>query len=159
MKNKQFPSKCSFLSIQTKKALFYSIQEAKNNKTNVLTSKFIFYGILKANPSLLSNIFNKISEKNEFLTDDINNFIYKCKLSLKNESSSASSADESKKIILSKSARDLYKSLLINLTKANYSANLKGKYNIITTFSIFNELLKSESIKTWFRDEIFLPKK
>nr|YP_009551117.1 N-domain of Clp chaperone [Pseudellipsoidion edaphicum]QAA12045.1 N-domain of Clp chaperone [Pseudellipsoidion edaphicum] len=159
MKTTNDISNYTFLSHQTKRALIYAIQEVKENKLNVLTSKYMMYGILKAYPSLLSNNFKSIGGKNKIFNEDINYLIYKCKLSLKDQKTQSFPKDESKKIILSKTITDLFTSLFTDLEILKLTNDSIKNYNVITTFSIFYELLKNDDIKTWFKDEIFLQKK
>lgn len=160
MKNKKSISNSSFLSNQAKQALYYAFLEAKKHKSNVVTSRFLLYGILKVSPSLLYNIYMNVYESNGLLSQNKDYYITKCKLALRNQNIENLSIDDSKHIILSKSVRDLFKSLINDLKIENSTPGYyKKNYNIITTFLILNQLLKSENLRTWFKDEIFLPKK
>lgn len=158
MKNKKTNYNSTFLSNQTKQALYYAFLEAKNCNSNIVTSKFILYGILKVSPSLLNNVYMKVVDENGVLNQNKNYYLNKCKIALRNQTIQNVSEDDSKKIILSKSARDLFKSLISDLKIENSTPGYyKKNYTILTTFLILNQLLKNENLKTWFKNEIFLP--
>lgn len=160
MKNKKpnFNTTSTFLSNEAKQALYCAFIEAKNAKSTILTSKFILYGILKVSPSLLNNVYMKVVDENGVLNQNKNYYLNKCKIALRNQTLQNVSEDDSKKIILSKSARDLFKSLISDLKIENSTPGYyKKNYTVLTTFLILNQLLKNENLKTWFKNEIFLP--
>jgi hypothetical protein len=143
-----------FLSIQTKEALFYALQEAKKNKCDFLTLKFIFYGLLKASPSLLDKTIRNIYKRNGRPSFDSKTLVYRCERAFKKERTVTASTSEA--ITLSKPLRNvLYSSL--RETKPSKNLKLSSKnYTVVTTVSLFNNMLKNQTLKNWLITEIFL---
>lgn len=145
-----------FLSIQTKQALFYALKEAKKNKTEVLTLKFLFYGLLKANSSILNKIITNIYKKNGKLTDDHKTLLYRCERSFLKDKNSINSNDNTVTLTLSKPLRNvLYSCLRETKISKDFTSNSK-KYIVITTISLFHSILKNQTLKNWLINEIFI---
>jgi ATP-dependent Clp protease ATP-binding subunit ClpA len=145
-----------FLSIQTKQALLYALQEAEKTKTEVLTLKFLFYGLLKTNSSILKKIIANIYKKNGKLGEDNKTLLYRCERSFSKDKNYNSSDDSKFTITLSKPLRNVLYSCLRD-TKTAKDLNLNSKkYIVITTISLFNSILKNQALKDWLINEIFI---
>nr|YP_009551176.1 N-domain of Clp chaperone [Vischeria sp. ACOI 3415]QAA12111.1 N-domain of Clp chaperone [Vischeria sp. ACOI 3415] len=73
------------LSVQLKKALLYAFLEAKKNKTTIIDSQLLLYGILKVNSSLANKLIRQIykSKSPSFNSmDSIDNLLVKLKLNI-----------------------------------------------------------------------------
>lgn len=78
-KNIKFLNK-RLLSVQLKKALFYAFLEAKNNKTTIIDSQLLLYGILKVNSSLANKLIRQIYKSKSPSFNSIDNLVVKLKL-------------------------------------------------------------------------------
>jgi len=80
-KNIKFLNK-RFLSVQLKKALFYAFLEAKKNKTTIIDSQLLLYGILKVNSSLANKLIRQIYKSKSPSFNSIDNLVVKLKLNI-----------------------------------------------------------------------------
>lgn len=70
------------LSVQLKKALFYAFLEAKKNKTTIIDSQLLLYGILKVNSSLANKLIRQIYKSKSPSFNSIDNLVVKLKLNI-----------------------------------------------------------------------------
>jgi hypothetical protein len=145
-----------FLSIQVKQAIFYALQEASKNNSDMLTLKFVFYGLLKVSPSILDQIIKNIYKRNGRLSVDTKTLLYRCERSFKQDKSV--SVSTSIPIRLSKPLRSvLYSSLRETKMTNPFKSKFDSKnYTIVTTMSLFKNMLKNQNLKNWLINEIFL---
>lgn len=80
-KNIKFLNK-RLLSVQLKKALFYAFLEAKKNKTTIIDSQLLLYGILKVNSSLANKLIRQIYKSKSPSFNSIDNLVVKLKLNI-----------------------------------------------------------------------------
>lgn len=145
-----------FLSIQVKQAIFYALQEASKNNSDMLTLKFVFYGLLKVSPSILDQIIKNIYKRNGRLSVDTKTLLYRCERSFKQDKSV--SVSTSIPITLSKPLRSVLYSALRETKMTNpFKSKFDSKnYTIVTTMSLFKNMLKNQNLKNWLINEIFL---
>ena len=62
------------LSVQLKKALLYAFLEAKKNKTTIIDSQLLLYGILKVNSSLANKLIRQIYKSKSPSFNSMDNF-------------------------------------------------------------------------------------
>jgi hypothetical protein len=144
------------LSVQTKHALLYALKEAEKNKSDVLTLKFVFYGLLKASPSGLNKIINNIYKRNGKIYFNTKTLLYRCERSFKKDK--WLDVSNSQTITLSKSLRTVLYSWFRETKITNsFKSKLDSKnYTILTTISLFKNMLKNQTLKNWLINEIFL---
>lgn len=159
MKKKIYKENNRFLSYQAKQALIYSFQEAKKNKVDIVSKKYLCYGLLKANPSLLTKTIEKIYNKKTPITNKVKIFIHRLDLYFKNQEKENRLKTEVNNILLSKSLRNsLY--FLLRSSKVTKNSKINDKnYFIISTLEIFIYLLKDNSLRNWLKEEVFFIKK
>lgn len=133
------------LSIQLKKALFEAFFIAKKNKTNIIDSQILIFGILKSNNGVAYKTLNKIYKSkytfnpvDKLLSDIEKNFINKYKFS--------SFKAENKYPTFSRPVRRLL-FFLIRSTK-------NQKYSIITTLDVLNYLLRHKYVKNFVKQSL-----
>lgn len=80
-KNIKFLNK-RLLSVQLKKAFFYAFLEAKKNKTTIIDSQLLLYGILKVNSSLANKLIRQIYKSKSPSFNSIDNLVVKLKLNI-----------------------------------------------------------------------------
>lgn len=147
-----------FLSTQAKTALFYAIEEAKKHKSDLVTTKFLFYGLIKANPSILNKLLISLNRRNGKFSEDNKVLLDRCIISLMKNKNNSNLNSFSSQIGFSKSVRNLFYSLLRDIKPIQNKSYSKNNFSVITTFSIFKFLVKNESFKNWLKDEIFFIK-
>jgi hypothetical protein len=143
MKNSFRISQNRFLSIQLKKALFRSFVEAKKQKTDIIDSQLLIYGILKSSPNLTTQTLKNVYQLNK-TKNPIDKIIKNLEYNFENR----------------------YKSINLNVCKPNFSrpvrrllfflirSNKNEKYSVITTFDVLNYLLKHKYVKNVLNESL-----
>jgi ATP-dependent Clp protease ATP-binding subunit ClpA len=125
-------------SLQLKKAIFYAFIEARRQKSNIIDSQLLLFGLLKTKYSHVNLLLKKINKSRSLLTNPVDKLLNKLKINFKLKTkSSAFNSDEE----FPHFSRPV-KRLLFFLTRSQKTRQL----NVITTSQVLNYLLRHNSI-------------
>lgn len=130
------------ISLQLKQAIFLAFQKAKKHGATTVSSKFLLYGILKANNSLASKTINNIYGGQMIFSNKVAKILTKCEIEFKNiQNMNIINTEELK---FSRPIRRLLFSIIKSIKNNNKP--------VITTFQVLTILIKNKSLKIWVKN-------
>jgi hypothetical protein len=130
------------ISLQLKQAIFLAFLKARKYGTNTVSSKFLLYGILKANNSLAAKTINNLYGDQTFFNNKVDKILTYCELEFKNVQKS--NIIDTKELTFSRPIRRLLFSILRSTKNDNLS--------VITTFQVLTLLIRNKPLRTWIKN-------
>lgn len=143
MKEKKILS-TKLLSLQLKRAIFLAFEQAKKYGNNTVSSKFLLYGILKTDNNLVSRSITNLYSSQPPFNNKVEKILSKCELEFKNISTR--SIVDNDELTFSRPIRRLLFSI---------SKSIKNdKPVVITTFQVFNLMIRNKSLRNWIKQAL-----
>lgn len=135
------------LSLQLKKAILLSFQEAKKYGNNSVSSKFLLYGILKTNNNLTTRSINNLYQNSSPFNNKVSQLLSRCESEFKVLKKNTSLLDKENSLTFSRSVRRLLFSII-------RSIKMNNNFVVINTFQVFNCLIRNKSLRKWIKQSL-----
>jgi ATP-dependent Clp protease ATP-binding subunit ClpA len=135
-------------SLQLKKAIFYAFVEARRQKSNIIDSQLLLFGLLKTKYSHINLLLKKIHKSRSLLTNPVDKLLNKLKINFQLKTKSPAFNSDEEFPLFSRPV----KRLLFFLTRSQKTRQI----NVITTSQVLNYLLRSNSIAKIIKECLIL---